>query len=546
MAARHYLQLADGSTIEVTDRVDRIEGWELTEKAEEGSVGSGTMWLKDPDMDLDVDGLRNYFVLEDDSEATDDVIFGGFVVDPEVSRGEPNSTHYDPIGRMWALQITDRNGFWNRRVMVGTDCKRPAETDVARMQWLLTTSEAAWMDDASTYLSTASPSNMDKVDYRGQYLNQIVDDCSQHTGKNWWAQLQETGAGRKTAGWYARGATAYSSDLFLSNDPADWTDSEIADGTSLVWPIADQTKLRRDTSRVYTGVYLRYANGTKAIYRRNAAAVAIYGVRDYVADYPNLKTKAKAIARATRLLNDLADPDERITTKVRLPKGKASMLRAGMRVPFKATHLPGYTSSRWMRVLSVTISPVGAGEHYDLDLELQGPGTDAPGLFTGDAFAALLRSTGDYGVGPYFLTEGGAAGGGWFLEPEVGPLSVVQASAPFFSIVTSEPMLVRIELVVQASWVAADGDYITVAPTINGTPIGPSDTATNVGGGFYGPTVSVDIHNVSLAAGDVVSYQLTDSEGYPILNSGGTNSTYLRVGRGSISMNSGAYTWVGP
>ena len=387
MAQRHYLMLADGSTIEVTDRVESFEGWEFTEKAEEGAFGSGVIWLSDPDMDLDVDGLRAYFVLEDASEATDNVLWGGFVVDPEVSRGEQGTTHYDPLARAWQLQLTDRNGYWNRRVMVGTDCKRPAESDVTRMQWLLTTSEASWLDDATTYLATGSPSNMDKVDYRGQYLNQILDDCAQHTGKNWWVQLQESGSGRKNVGWYGLdGLTDYTSDILLSNDPTDWLDDALLDGTSLTWPIADQTKLRRDTSRVYSGVYLRYANGTKAIYRRRAASVTAYGYRDYVTDYPNVKTKAKAIARATRLLNDLANPDERITTTVRLPRGKATMLRAGMRVQFRATHLEGYSSWNWLRVLSVSIKPIGIGDQYDLALELQGPGTPADPVIVQSAF----------------------------------------------------------------------------------------------------------------------------------------------------------------
>jgi hypothetical protein len=421
MAARHYLQLADGSTIEVTDRVEMSEGWRVTERAEEGSVGSGVMWLNDPGQTLDVDGLRAYTIVEDASEATDNVLFGGLVVDPEVSRGEKGSTHYDPIARAWQIQLTDFNGYWNRRVMVGTDCRRPAESDVARMQWLLTTAEAGWLDDATTYLATSSPSNMDKNDYRGQYLNQIVDDGAQHTGKNWWVQRQETGTGRVNVGWYGLdGLTTYSSDLLLSNDPADWLDAELAAGTSTVWPIDDDTKLRRDTSRVYAGVYLRYANGTRAIYRRRAASVTAYGYRDYVADYPNVRTKAKATARASRLLADLANPDERIIAKVRLPKGKATMLRAGMRVRFKATHLPGYTDWRWMRVLSVSIQPVGVGDQYDLGLELQGPGVAAP------VAPAALGFIGSF--------EGGWPNGGfWYATLEAAddgvPFSVVLSSA---------------------------------------------------------------------------------------------------------------------
>src|SRR5574343_1190629 len=98
MGQRHYLELAGGTTVEVTDRV-ALEGWELTEKAEEGAVGSGTMWLADPAMDLDVDGLRSYYVLEDTSEATDNVLFGGFVADPELSRGDQGGMFYDPVAR---------------------------------------------------------------------------------------------------------------------------------------------------------------------------------------------------------------------------------------------------------------------------------------------------------------------------------------------------------------------------------------------------------------------------------------------------------------
>lgn len=545
MTATHYLTLGDGSTIDVTDRVDLIEGWSFTEKAEEGAVGSGSVWLNDPDMDLDVDGLRPYTVVESDSEATDNVIFGGITADPEVSRGEQGTTHYDPLARAWQVQLTDWNGYWNRRVMVGTDCKRGAETDVQRMQWLLTTTEAGWLDDASTYLATGSASAMDKNDYRGQYLNQIVDDGAQHTGKNWWVQRQETGSGRVNVGWYGLdGLTDYSSPLYLSNDPADWTDAELLDGTSLVWPYADDTKLKRDTSRVYSGIYLRYASGSKAIYRRNATTVTAYGYRDYVADYPNVKTKAKAIARATRLLADLANPDERIPTKVRLPKGKATMLRAGMRVQFKGTHLPGYTSYRWMRVLSVTVSPAGAGEFYDLAIELQGPGTEGTaGPYAGDVFAGLVRMD-SYSGDPKFQNTQAAPPGGWDIQATTGPIAIDQVSTPFSTITVSAAMLVRCSLIAQFSQVAAGTQSITVNVTVNGSVIGSDSSSYSGGLGFWSDTLTVNVGSVLLAAGDTVgiSYSATAGAGWTNF---GTNQTHLRVGRGSFSFTSGD-SFVGP
>lgn len=542
MAQRHYLQLAGGSTIEVTSRVENIEGWTLTERAEEGAPGSGTIWLKDPDEDLEVDGLRSYHVLEDASEATDNVLFAGFAVDPECSRGEQGTTHYDPIARMWQIQLTDRNGYWNRRVMVGTDNKRLAETDVARMQWLLTTSEASWLNDASTYLATGSPSNMDKNDYRGQYLNQIVDDCAQHTGKNWWVQLQETGAGRSNVGWYGLDSlTTYSSPLYLSNDPADWDEDELADGTSLVWPLGDKTKLKLGTERVYSGVYLRYDNGRKAIYRRNAAAVAVYGIRDYVADYPNVRTKAKAIARANRLLADLATPDERITTTVRLPKGKATKLRAGMRVPVKATHLTGYTSYRWMRVLSCGVSPVGIGDEYDLALELQGPGTTGPAApYTGSVFAGILRSDNYPTLGYGYLQS--APPPGWGQHSIVGPIAIDQSVAPFTSMTVSAPMIVRILAVADWSGVVDTGATRTLYVKVNGVTVGSQTQAYGGSGlGFWTFTAVVDLRDYVLAAGDVVSVAADSNGGWTNF---ATDGTYLRVGRGTTTWSGGSF--VGP
>jgi hypothetical protein len=129
------------------------------------------------------------------------------------------------------------------------------------------------------------------------------------------------------------------------------------------------TKLRRDPSRVYSGVYLTYEGG--AVYRHEEATATAFAHRDFVAPSENVKSASKATTRAIRYLGDLDEQDETITTSVELPAAKATQLRAGMRVPFKATHLPGYeTDSAWCRVLSVSITPVAAGERYRLTLEL--------------------------------------------------------------------------------------------------------------------------------------------------------------------------------
>lgn len=553
MSQRHYVQLAGGSTLEVTDRVD-LEGWELQEKAEEGAVGSGTIWLADPAMDLDVDGLRNYYVIEDESEATDNVIFGGFAVDPQISRGEQGGSHYDPVARMWRLQVTDRNGYWNRRVMTGTDCKRPAESDVARMQWLFASSEAAWIEDDTTYVSTASPSNMDKVDYRGQYLDQVVRDGAEHTGKNWWVQLQETGAGRKDFAWYAKdSAAAYTSPLHLTNDPAEMAEELLLDGTSAVWPIADHTTLSRDLSRLYSGGYLKYgATGEKAIYRVNTTTSGIYGRRDGVFDAPNVRTKAKAVARLNRYLADLGEPDERITTTVTLPKGKATMLRAGMRVPFKATHLPGYTTWQYLRVLSCTVKPVAAGDRYELALELQGSGAVAGGgpPYTGSAFAGILNCNGtSTGDGWFFWTGDSPGSGSWYVERTVGAMwtFITDGSGHYVGMVSSVAMRVRVQVAATLATVSNSSNPAAASITV----LGQTDSWVDSGGvGLHnaGHDFALDFE-YDLAAGEQVLFETTQTNCNIAAwynGAGSTNGTFLRVGRGTHVWNTGSETWVGP
>jgi hypothetical protein len=549
MAQRHYLVLAGPTTVEITDRV-ATEDWELTEKAEEGAVGSGSLWIADPDMDLDIDGLRDYYVLEDTSEATDNVLFGGFAVDPELSRGEEGGMHYDPVGRNWQIQLTDRNGYWNRRVMVGADCKRPAETDVARVQWLYASSEAAWIEDDTTYVSTASTGAMDKVDYRGQYLDQLMRDVAEHKGKNWWVQLQETGTGREDVAWYGKdGLTAYASDLYLSNDPADWDDDELADGTSLVWPIGSDAVMARDDSRIYTGGYLRYANGRKAIYRTNSTSAAVYGRRDAVFDAPNVKTKAKAEARLTRLLADCATADERVRLSVVLPAAKATMIRAGMRVRVKATHLEGYGDQfYWMRVLSCAVKPQDAGTRYRLALVLQlsaegeDDGGAGDGPYAGDAFAALLYqvATWDEPYIPEMDDTGDNPPLSYGERPTVGDMWTFETdpiTGEYTGITTSRSMMLRIEL--HISFRTVGGPLATASAAILGQSQsvvkGTSLSAWNVDFDFdfeefvtAGTTIAWNVSQDNFLTGGWLDAPLT---------------TYLYVGRGTQHW--GGSTWEG-
>ena len=374
MVATHYYRNTEGD-MELQDRVDRV-GWEVKEAAEEGTTPLVTIIVDDPLSELDYVGHRRWLIVEDESEDDDDVLYSGYTGSQTISHKE--GEHHNPLDRVWAIELVDVNTLWSRKVMTGSDCDRPAETDVERMQWLLDSGVSSQISagDTTTYVDTSSPVNMDAVPYRGQMFSQVADDCAQASGKNWFLKNMNDGAERKLFAFY--GYYTYDSPLSLSNAPEDLDPAAIEAGTATTYMIAADTKLARSAERVYSHVYLPYEGG--AAYRSNPATEEEFalGGRDFIAPSLNVKTTTKANARAQRYLADLSTQDDRITTAALLPKGKATMIRAGMKVSFRATHLPGYETARMLRVLNATPAPVNGGAKYVVGLELQGPGDPIP------------------------------------------------------------------------------------------------------------------------------------------------------------------------
>lgn len=340
MTLRFYFRNEDGDIEELTDAVD-VTTFELSEYAEEGSVAMSTVTLDDPDSSIVIGGHRLFYVVEDEIEYGETRIFCGYTADRTYQRGI-----YE-LGRQIRLTVTDGNIVWGRRVMVGADCKRPAETDVARMQWLLTTAESGLIGD-DTYLSTGSPVEMDAADYRGQMMQSVADDCAQASGKNWGVtHLFDTGDG--FAIWYGNdGLTTYVSGMRLSNVAAD-----IDDLTTFA--ISEDTTLTRDPSRVYSGVYLPYDGG--AVYRQDPDTAAAFAKRDSTMPSLNVKSRTKASARAYRYLADLNTEDDRIETTIYVRADQVNAIRPFHRVQFRASHLPSYDAGyTWCRVLRRTVA----------------------------------------------------------------------------------------------------------------------------------------------------------------------------------------------
>ena len=369
MSARHWYKSPDG-WVDLSDRVV-VGTTRVRERAEEGSTDSWTVDLADPGCDLDISGHRPYVVEETDASGTQNVVGGGFTSEQSVSRGSDAET-LQPSGRVWSVTVNDANAFWGRRVMVGSDCKRPAETDVARMAWLLSTSEASLIDDTS-WVDSAGGTSMDACDYRGQTLDQVVSDCSQASGRNWHLQWRREVAASghpheyKLCAWYRKDTFSLPLDdarvapLYITNDP-DFLD--LSSGFPPSWG----TTLSRDPSRVYSGMYMPYDGG--AVYRTQSSTAAAYAARDTVSRQSNVKTRAKAGARALRMLAGMDAEALRLSTGVELPASLAGALRAGDAVPVTLRHMPdGLDGCRLCRVLSQDSSQTPDGS-WSLSLDM--------------------------------------------------------------------------------------------------------------------------------------------------------------------------------
>lgn len=437
MSARHYYEADGGTLTEVTQYVQRVEAWEGKEQAEEGATPSWTIWVEDTSLALFFEGHRKWRVIEDESTSDDDVLISGWTGTVRIGSGEAGGEHFEPTARVFQIAIVDENAVWFRRVLRGKDADRPEESDTERMAWLLSTGEAGFFDDVTTYVASGDGKAMDAADYRGMMFDQVADDCAQQSGRNWFTKRIKDGGERKLFAFYGHfEGSAYSSPLSLSNDPGDWTEGDLADDSSLILPWLEPTWLERDVTRLYSGGWASYDGGNAFVNRE--ATAAQYVRRDIAFPALKVRTKAKAQARIRRLLDDVRHPYETITTAVELSAARATQIRAGMLLPFKATHEPGFEDFVGMRVLEASPSPVAGGHRYNVGLKLVAPvgRRDGSGVTGGGGddgvYAVLYAGEGPFGDDKllWYGGTGDAPPSGWG-GPSTGHVGPTATVGPF-------------------------------------------------------------------------------------------------------------------
>jgi len=90
--------------------------------------------------------------------------------------------------REWDCSVADLNVLLTDRI-IETGGKRPAETDIARIDWLLASGYLP-IGDAG-FIDRSSPTSMPKADYTGRAPADVLADCSNQSGKTYFVRWEE-------------------------------------------------------------------------------------------------------------------------------------------------------------------------------------------------------------------------------------------------------------------------------------------------------------------------------------------------------------------
>jgi hypothetical protein len=363
----YYFRNPDGDMEDISDRM-RKYALTVTERAEEGQPASSTVVIDDPNGDFEISGHRLFQIIEDEVPGDDNIIFSGYTYDQTIRRGP----YRDGAAREWEVRVVDVNTVLSRRMLSedDDDADRPAETDVERLQWLLDLHATELIDD-TRYFDETGPVDMDAANYDDQMVEDVTRQLTRTSLKN----LYVTHFANPTPDplhfavfslvYMHDSSEEYSSTVKISNVLAD---IDFGASPRTVFEPSLDSELERNPSRIRSKIRIPY-DGGKVTDELTSTATE-FARLDGVMPEINVKSEAKALAEAGRMLVQLSTQEDIITTSIYVPNAQVNDIRPGMRVEVKFTHFPGYETYSWARVMQRTVSNEESEHLYKLTLEL--------------------------------------------------------------------------------------------------------------------------------------------------------------------------------
>lgn len=320
----------------------RLTGYELVESAFRGEIGAGSFLMDDTTGTYTPPAMKN--VVVEESSASPTRMFSGYIAERTGLRGDSLVTG---SLRQWRVTAEDVNAFLDDRV-IGSGGNRPQETDYQRINWLIGASGALSSVSAGSVPNTNTVT-MDAIDYRSRSPREVLDDCAQKSGKNFF--LYDFGAGTKLY-YDLPSGTALTSSLQISDNRFD------VDGVTCF--AASNVTINRDPSRIFSTVRLRYKRGTVSVTK--ASTESRYRHRVKHVTMMKIKTHARAVEQANKWLNHADTESVQVEgIEVKLPAAKVNDIRAGQRIQVKLEAYD-FSAFTYFRVVRRTVRAAGNGD----------------------------------------------------------------------------------------------------------------------------------------------------------------------------------------
>lgn len=470
MTTRAAFRGPDGHLVDVSERIRKYR-IDVTENAEEMDSAQSTIVLDDPLGDLDLHGFRIFTLWEDEVPGDDKHFYVGYVGQQRIRRG-PYRTG---VSREWEIDLHDINSIFERRVLYGDDANRPAETDVERVTWWAGSTFGSLIDD-ERYLFSDDPVAMDANDYRLQNSDALLRDCMMAGSKNLYASYSadlysdvDNPWGNFWIWFGPSNRDEYVAAVGLSNVLAEFDpDAE----PRAFFEVLQQAVETQNPDRIYSRVFVPYKQSYAMANRDQTATDFALSGRDAVMPSLNINTKAKAQARANVFVNTLKD--EQITAELDffVPRSQVNDVRPGMLVAAHLTHLPHFTDTPFVRVMSRAVSQLEAEDYYRIHLLVELPDvppTPAP------TSAILYRSDGPHDAVIWWDASGDNPEAGLPSAPTQGLIEILDdtgsADRPYRGFKITGTGTIDVEMYATVVGVLVGTYTLTYAICVNGSVV---------------------------------------------------------------------------
>jgi hypothetical protein len=325
----------------------RLQDFDFAEAARNGEVATGGFDMDSEAASVDVNSHWSVVAQETAAPAPHH-LFHGYVADKEIARG-PFAIASD---RQFDVDTVDLNTLLIDDIITGASGKRPEESDITRVSWLVGTS---FLSGMGATIGASGSTTLEASDFRTQNPLSLLAQAAETAGKLFFVYWDFVTEAPKL---FYDLATASN---FITSSKIS---TVLSDSSNALTHHPRKGSLIRRLSggRIYSELLFKYDGGSVTV--TNSATASNFRARKTVIYDNNVKSSAQATRKANQYLASVSTPEDVITLDVDLTAATINEFRAGQLMQIKAPHL-GLPSFVDRRIVRTSRRALGDGDNVD-------------------------------------------------------------------------------------------------------------------------------------------------------------------------------------